>query len=284
MALYRLIVGKLDIELTSCFIETRLGTSLACNFLPFGADVTSLCPKYINIIRGQVLCLILAFAITPWHILTSAPTFLNFLGYVATLLVVLEDFMLIPSSTCSGYAIFQGNIVAIMLVDCKSCRCSTPNDGAWNWTDFSCILPDFIVRKGNIDIRDLYSESRDAKYWYTYGVNWRATLAFVAGFAVPLPGFIGSFGTTTVSVAASRMYALGWALSLVVGGLVYWVMCLIWPVPGDDKDHGYEELARYYDENPLGEVEEIEGISKMGGGVRPVTSLDDDKMDAKETV
>lgn len=33
---------------------TRLGTSLACNFLPFGADVTALCPKYLNIIRGQV--------------------------------------------------------------------------------------------------------------------------------------------------------------------------------------------------------------------------------------
>ena len=86
-------------NLTTDLNTYRLGTSLACNFLPFGADVTALCPKYCNIIRGQVrpfplkceipadfcsctkvICLILAFAITPWHILTSAPTFLNFLG------------------------------------------------------------------------------------------------------------------------------------------------------------------------------------------------------------
>ena len=48
--------------------------------------------------------------------------------------------------------------------------------------------PDFIVRRGNIDIRDLYSGSPDAKYFYKWGVNWRAAFAFVAGFAVPLPG------------------------------------------------------------------------------------------------
>lgn len=47
---------------------------------------------------------------------------------------------------------------------------------------------DFIVRRGNIDIRDLYSESPDAKYYYVFGTNWRAVFAFIAGFTVPLPG------------------------------------------------------------------------------------------------
>lgn len=42
------------IDLIGGFDTCRLGTSLACNFLPFGADVTALCPKYCNIIRGQV--------------------------------------------------------------------------------------------------------------------------------------------------------------------------------------------------------------------------------------
>lgn len=78
------------------------------------------------------------------------------------------------------------------------------------------------------------------------------------------------------------MYALGWALSLVVGGLVYWVLCLIWPLPGDDRQHGYEELARYYDENPLDELDQVEEVGKMGA-VRPVSSVED-KVDSKETV
>lgn len=210
-----------------------LGTSLACNFLPFGADVSALLPKYMNIIRGQVLCLVLAFAITPWHILTSAPTFLNFLG---------------------GYSIFQGNVVAIMLVDY------------------------YIVRKGNIDIRDLYSESRDAKYYYTFGNNWRAAGAFLSGFAVPLAGFIGSFGTTTVSTAASRMYALGWALSFVIGGLTYWILCLIWPVPGDDSQHSFEQLSKYYDEHDIAELRQVAQVAQT------TDRTEDEKLEPKMSV
>lgn len=97
-----------------------------------------------------------------------------------------------------------------------------------------------------------------------------------------LAGFIGSFGTTTVSVGASRLYALGWALSLVVGGLIYWIMCVIWPVPGDDRQHAFEELAAYYDDHPLDELDQVEEVGKMGM-VRPVSSVDD-KVDSKETV
>lgn len=51
---------------SACFAFATLGTSIACNFIPFAADVTSLLPKYINIIRGQLLCLLIAFAIVPW--------------------------------------------------------------------------------------------------------------------------------------------------------------------------------------------------------------------------
>jgi len=51
---------------SAAFAFATLGTSIACNFIPFAADVTCLCPKYINIIRGQILCLVVAFAIVPW--------------------------------------------------------------------------------------------------------------------------------------------------------------------------------------------------------------------------
>jgi hypothetical protein len=95
-------------------------------------------------------------------------------------------------------------------------------------------------------------------------------------------GFIGSFGTTTVSVGASRLYALGWALSLVIGGLSYWIACLIFPVPGDDSQHRFEELAQFYDDHPLEDLDQVEEISKMGA-VGRVSSMED-KVDSKETV
>lgn len=104
----------------------------------------------------------------------------------------------------------------------------------------------------------------------------------IADFAVQPLGFIGSFGTTTVSVGASRLYALGWALSLVIGGLSYWIACLIFPVPGDDNQHRFEELAGFYDDHPLEDLDQVEEVSKMGA-VGRISSMED-KVDSKETV
>ena len=71
------------------------------------------------------------------------------------------------------------------------------------------------------------------------------------------------------------MYALGWVLSFVVGGLTYYVACLAFPVAGDDSKHGFEELAEYFDEHGYAEEEKVEQVIKR-------TDSQDD--DVKETV
>ncbi|CAI6101100.1 unnamed protein product, partial [Clonostachys chloroleuca] len=180
---------------SASFAFATLGTSIACNFIPFAADVTCLLPRYLNIVRGQILCLIVAFAIVPWRIVSSANGFLSFLN---------------------GYSIFQGPVVAIMLVDY------------------------FVSRKGNLSISDLFTTSPSGIYYYFHGLNLRAFAAFIIGFILPLPGFIGTFGTVTVSTAASNIYSLGWELSFVIGGVAYFVLGLVWPVPGDGASHGFE--------------------------------------------
>ncbi|ODV88503.1 hypothetical protein CANCADRAFT_32083 [Tortispora caseinolytica NRRL Y-17796] len=78
------------------FAFATLGTSIACNIIPFAADVTCLWPRYINIIRGQFICILISLGTVPWKILRDATTFLNFLG---------------------GYSIFQGPVVGILVVD-----------------------------------------------------------------------------------------------------------------------------------------------------------------------
>jgi NCS1 family nucleobase:cation symporter-1 len=202
---YDLLNGILDEGYTSkaragvCFASASfafatLGTSIACNITPFAADVTCLAPKYINIIRGQFLCLIIAFAIVPWRIVATANGFLNFLG---------------------GYSIFQGPVVAIMIIDY------------------------FVIRKGNMSIEDIYSLSSNGRYFYFGGVNLRAFAAFIIGFLLPLSGFVASFGYK-IGLAASHMYALGWVLSFVMGCLSYWVICLVFKVPGDDGRYPWE--------------------------------------------
>ncbi|KAL1960686.1 hypothetical protein VTO42DRAFT_6516 [Malbranchea cinnamomea] len=181
---------------------SALGTSLATNVAPFAADVTCLAPRYVNIIRGQFIWLIIAFAIVPWRIVATANGFLQFLN---------------------GYAIFQGSVVGIMLVDY------------------------FYVRRGNIHLPDLFTTSSLGRYYYTKGFNIRAFVSFVAGFLLPFPGFIASFGHS-MAEAATQMFHLGWVLSLLVGSTAYFLGCLICKVPGDDRSFTFEEKVAAADE------------------------------------
>lgn len=73
-----------------------LGTNIAANMIPFGADSSMLLPRFITIPRGQYIVEFLAFAICPWKILASASIFTTFL---------------------SGYGLFMASVVAIMVCD-----------------------------------------------------------------------------------------------------------------------------------------------------------------------
>ena len=52
------------------FALMTLGTNISANSLSAGNDMAALCPKYINIRRGQVICAVLGgWALCPWEIL-----------------------------------------------------------------------------------------------------------------------------------------------------------------------------------------------------------------------
>ncbi|KAI9512129.1 NCS1 nucleoside transporter family [Russula earlei] len=79
------------------FALATLGTNISANSLSAGNDMTALCPLYINIRRGQVICAFLGgWALCPWEILASASGFLSFM---------------------SGYTVFLGPITGIMVTD-----------------------------------------------------------------------------------------------------------------------------------------------------------------------
>lgn len=114
------------------------------------------------------------------------------------------------------------------------------------------IVDYFIIRKGNLDIEDMYNLDKMGTYWYTGGVNWRAFLSFVVGFLLPFPGFVASFGYE-IGSAATHLYELGWVLSFLMGGLCYWLLCIVFKVPGYNKSAEWEEKVS------LGETESAEG-------------------------
>jgi NCS1 family nucleobase:cation symporter-1 len=97
----------------------------------------------------------------------------------------------------------------------------------------------YLIRKGNLDLSELFTLEKHGRYHFFHGFNVRAFAAFVIGFLLPLPGFAASFGHS-IGIAATHMYSLGWVLSFLMGSLSYYVICLIWKVPGNDGSHAFE--------------------------------------------
>lgn len=179
-----------------------LVTNAGSNSLPVGADLTGIFPRWLNIVRGQILCAVLAPLLVPWKIIASATSFLTFLG---------------------SYTVFLMPICACMVVD--------------YW----------LARRGNIHVPSLYAYKLESPYFYYKGWNLRMLVAWVAGVAFTVHGVAGSLNPDSVSDASKNMYKLGFLLSFCMGGLVYYVSCLIWPVQvlplGLERTLSFEELA-----------------------------------------
>lgn len=170
-------------------------TNATTNSLPVGADLTGLFPKYLTIVRGQVLCAFLAPLLVPWKIIASASAFLTFLG---------------------SYTVFLMPICASMIVD--------------YW----------IVRRGNFHVPSLYTTTEGSPYRYYKGWNLRMLAAFLGGCAFVVHGVAGSLKPHSVNQVSKDMYKLGFLLSAFMGGLIYWVLSVIWPpmlLPAGHEQH-----------------------------------------------
>ncbi|KAH8686205.1 putative allantoin permease [Ilyonectria robusta] len=82
-----------------------IATNAGSNSLPVGADITGLWPKYINIVRGQVFCALMAPLCVPWKIIASAKSFLTFLGSYTVFLMPICGVMVVDY-----WIIRKGNI------------------------------------------------------------------------------------------------------------------------------------------------------------------------------
>ncbi|OQU97304.1 hypothetical protein CLAIMM_03253 isoform 1 [Cladophialophora immunda] len=62
----------------------------------------------------------------------------------------------------------------------------------------------WLVRRQRICLSDLYKPSKESVYWYWYGVNWRAIVAFALGVWSFIPGFVHA-------VTPSNKVSEGWS-------------------------------------------------------------------------
>lgn len=136
----------------------------------------------------------------------------------------------------------------------------------------------YILTKGNLWITYVYNGNKsNPYYWYHKGVNIQSFMAYLAGIALPFPGFCGSLGAS-VSQTAINIGYIGWLLSLFVSAFVYWSICLVWPTPPQKavKEQGlrWEEL-QYETTLVLGGTFSQNAISrvKFSEGAKPSLEL-----------
>lgn len=72
--------------IATIFIIAQLATNVAANSLSFGTDLTALLPKYISIVRGQVICAFLGLLMCPWFFATGSSEFATYLSAYGVLL------------------------------------------------------------------------------------------------------------------------------------------------------------------------------------------------------
>ncbi|KAF2272700.1 uracil permease [Westerdykella ornata] len=188
-----------------------------------------------------------------------APRFINIRrgGYICALVgLVMCPWHLLSSTNSfttylSAYSVFLSSIAGVMVCDY------------------------YFVRKGYLDVKQLYSAKRTAPYYFTFGFHLRGYVAYIAGILINVVGFAGAIGRD-VPIGAQRIYDLNYFCGFIVAAAVYYALCRVWPVPatsgtwlevGDEitdlsvaYDESDESVARYGEEE-----ERAEGHGKGGG-------------------
>ncbi|KAK5015714.1 uracil permease [Cryomyces antarcticus] len=155
----------------------------------------------------------------------------------------------------SAYSVFLSSIAGVIICD-------------YYW-----------VRRGYLQIRDLYSAKKSGPYYYSLGVHWRGYVAYIAGIAINVVGFAGAVGTK-VPIGATYIYNLNFFCGFIVAAAVYYALCRLSPIPatsdhwlevGDDVRngslaYGSGEGAYAYDEESAGKGGEVvaEGTRENG--------------------
>jgi NCS1 family nucleobase:cation symporter-1 len=100
----------------------------------------------------------------------------------------------------------------------------------------------FLIRQRRMKLSDLYTPSHTGIYYYFRGVNSRAFVAWVCGWAPQLPGFIADVSpSVTVPKACTDMFYLAFPLGLAISFTIYYGLNKVFPPQGlgeyDDIDY-----------------------------------------------
>ncbi|KIK52903.1 hypothetical protein GYMLUDRAFT_77689 [Collybiopsis luxurians FD-317 M1] len=186
-------------------------------------------------IIAQVRTNISANSVSAGCDLTSLfPRFLNIRrgGYIAAIVgYCILPWKLLASSNgftsyLSAYSVFLSSIAGVMV------------------TEY------YFIRKGHYRVADLYDAKRDGWYWYTWGINFRAYAAYIAGILINVVGFAGATGRA-VPIAATRIYQMSFFTGFGVSMIIYYLLNWAFPVPGASQTFEEVDVSGWEDSSAV---------------------------------
>jgi cytosine/uracil/thiamine/allantoin permease len=186
------------------FSFAQVTTMIFANLISAGNDTAALVPRFIDVKRGAIICMVLAFAITPWNLTRTSFAFTSYLNRYFSHLYLDEN----EANSGPSYSVFLAGFVGIISCDY------------------------FIIRKGFYDIHDLFSGRKEGIYYYTGGWNWRAFAAYLLTMIPFLPGFAAICGAKNIPDGAQKLFALGSLIQTILAAIFYYAFCLISPPAG----------------------------------------------------
>lgn len=124
------------------------------------------------------------------------------------------------------------------------------------------IVDYFLVKKGNIYTPALFDPSHDSLYFCTRGWNLKALCSWVSAAVLGIPGLVGAYHPTWVSLGAIHLYQTGWVVCFAVAAVLYFVSCQVFArqvVPAH-----YDKTESRTFESMAGAIEVNDGESDVG--------------------
>jgi NCS1 family nucleobase:cation symporter-1 len=108
----------------------------------------------------------------------------------------------------------------------------------------------YLVRKGYLELKELYSARKRSPYYYTFGFSWRGFAAYIAGIMMNIVGFVGAVGGN-VPIGATYIYNINFFAGFLVSAGVYYLLTRIFPIPAtsdtwNEVDVDVEHLSVAY--------------------------------------
>ncbi len=108
------------------------------NLIAAGNDTSAMLPKYINYRRGALICLVLAYAITPWNLTKTSFSFTSYLGSYQIFLASIIGVML------SDYYLVRRGKIDIIALFTRERGTAYHYTGGWNWRAYAAYIAGIV--------------------------------------------------------------------------------------------------------------------------------------------